>query len=46
MMVGQASSGSVVVDSLLTVTTIVGFSNCSMFCCALLCVKSIFAQSS
>ena len=28
----------VVVDSLLTVTPIVGFCNCSMFCCALLCV--------
>ena len=46
MMLGQASSGSVVVDSLLTVASIVGFSNCSMFWCALLCVHSRFAQSS
>ena len=30
--------GSVVVDSLLTVSPIVVFSNCSMFCCALFCV--------
>ena len=30
--------GSVVVDSLLIVIPIVGFCNCSMFCCALLCV--------
>ena len=37
------SSGSVVVDSLLIVTPIVGFSNCSMFCCELLCVHSSFA---
>ena len=36
----------VVVDSLLTVTPIVGFSNCSMFCCALLCVHSSFANIS
>ena len=35
--------GSVVVDSLLIVTPIVGFCNCSMFCCALLCVHSNFA---
>ena len=27
-----------VVDSMLIVTLIVGFCNCSMFCCALLCV--------
>ena len=33
----------VVVDSLLSVTSIVGFCNCSMFCCALLCVHSSFA---
>ena len=36
-------SGSVVVDSLLIVTPIVGFCNCSMFCCALLCVHYSFA---
>ena len=30
-------------DSLLLVTPIVGFCNCSMFCCALLCVHSSFA---
>ena len=35
--------GSVVVDSLLIVTPIVGFYNCFMFCCALLCVNSSFA---
>ena len=34
---------SVVVDSLLIVTPIVGFCNCFMFCCALLCVNSSFA---
>ena len=34
---------SVVVDSLLIVTPIVGFCNCSMFCFALLCVRSRFA---
>ena len=33
----------VVVDSLLIVTPIVGFCNCFMFCCALLCVPSCFA---
>ena len=32
-----------VVDSLLIVTPIVGFCNCSMFCCALLCIHSSFA---
>ena len=32
-----------VVDSLLIVTPIVGFCNCSMFCCALLCIISSFA---
>ena len=32
--------GSVVVDSLLIVTPIVGFWNCSMFYCALLCFHS------
>ena len=31
---------SVVVDSLLIFTSIVGFCNCSMFCCQLLCVHS------
>ena len=35
--------GSVVVDLLLFVTPIEGFCNCSMFCCALLCVHSSFA---
>ena len=35
--------GSVVVDLLLIVTPIVGFCNCSMFCCKLLCVHSSFA---
>ena len=35
--------GSVVVDSLLIVAPIVGFYNCSMFCCALLCVHFSFA---
>ena len=33
----------VVVYSLLIVTHIVGLCNCSMFCCALLCVHSSFA---
>ena len=32
-----------VVDSLLIVTPIVGFCNCSMFCCACLCIHSSFA---
>ena len=32
-----------VVDSLLIVTPIVGFCNCSMFCCAFLCIHSSFA---
>ena len=32
-----------VVDSLLIVTPSVGFCNCSMFCCALLCVHCSFA---
>ena len=31
----RSKAGSVVVDSLLIVTPIVGFSDCSMFCCAL-----------
>ena len=35
--------GSVGVDSLLIVAPIVGFCNCSMFCCSLLCVHSSFA---
>ena len=39
----QAGGGSVVVDTLLIVTPIVGFCNCSMFCCELLCVHSSFA---
>ena len=38
-----AGGGYVVVDSMLIVTTIVGFCNCSMFCCALLYVHSGFA---
>ena len=33
---------SSVVDSLLIVTPIMGFCNCSMFCCALLYVHSSF----
>ena len=35
--------GCVVVDSLLIVTPIVGFCNCSMFCCEILCVHSSYA---
>ena len=35
--------GSVVVDSFLIVTPIVGFCHCSTFCCVLLCVHSSFA---
>ena len=35
--------GSVVVDSLLIVASIVGFCACSMSCCTLLCVLSSFA---
>ena len=31
------------VDSVLMVTLIVGFCNCSIFCCAILCVHSSFA---
>ena len=38
-----SGGGSVVVDSLLIVTPLVGFCNCSMFCCALLCVHFSFA---
>ena len=38
--------GSVVVDSLLIVSSIVGFCICSMFCCALLYVYSSFAKES
>ena len=34
---------SVVVDSLLIVTPIVGLCKCSMFCCKLTCVHSSFA---
>ena len=41
--INTSKSGSVVVDSLLIVTPIVGFCNCSMFCCALLRVHSSFA---
>ena len=37
------SKAAVVVDSLLIVTPIAGFCNCSMICCALLCVHSSFA---
>ena len=36
-------SGVVAIDSSLIVTPIVGFYNCSMFWCALLCVHSSFA---
>ena len=32
-----------IVELLLIVTLIVGVCNCSMFCCALLCVHSSFA---
>ena len=35
--------GSVVIDTLLIATLIVGFCNWSMFCCALLCVHSSFS---
>ena len=35
--------GSAVVDPLLSVTPIEGFRGCSLFCCALLCVRSSFA---
>ena len=35
--------GSVVVDSLFIVTSIVRFCDCSIFCCALLCDHSSFA---
>ena len=38
-----SGGGSVVVDSLLIGTPIVGFCKCSMFCCALLCVHSSFS---
>ena len=34
---------TVVVNSLLIIAPIVGFCNCSMFCCALLCAHSSFA---
>ena len=37
------SKYSVVVDSLLIVTLIVGFCDCSMFCCMLLYVHSSFS---
>ena len=39
----KESGGSFTVDSLLIVTPIVGLCNCSMFCCALLCVHFSFA---
>ena len=39
----RKGGGSVVVDSLWIVTPIVGFCNCSRFCCAFLCVHSSFA---
>ena len=39
----KALRGSVVVDLLLIVTHILGFCNCSMFCCAVLSVHSSFA---
>ena len=38
-----AARSKAVVLLLLIVTSIVGFCNCSMFCCALLCVHSSFA---
>ena len=41
--VALAAVRSVIVDSLLIVTPIVVFCNCSMFCCALLSVHSSFA---
>ena len=43
MLSSHGGCGSVVVDSLLIVTPIVGFCNCSMFCCALVYVHSSFA---
>ena len=36
------NGGSVVIDTVLIVTPIVDFSNCSMFCCALLYVHFSF----
>ena len=39
----RSNSGSVVVASMLIVARIVGFCNCSIFCCALLYVHSSFA---
>ena len=39
----EGSESVVVVDTLLIVTSIVGFCNCSMFCCVLLYVHSSFA---
>ena len=41
--VRSIGGGFVVVDSLLIVTPIVGFFNCSRFCRVLLCVHSSFA---
>ena len=38
-----AAGGSVVVDSLLIITPIMGVCYCSMFCCTLLYVHSSFA---
>ena len=37
--VGSKGDGSVVVNSLMFVASIVGFCNCFVFCCALLCVQ-------
>ena len=44
--IAKDSGGSVVVDSLLIVTPIVGFCNCSMFSSALLNVSILVLQSS
>ena len=42
-LVALAAVRSKAVDLLLIVTPIVGFFNCSMVCCALLCVHSSFS---
>ena len=39
-----SGGSSVAVDSWLIVTPRMGFCNCSMFCCSLLCVHSSFAM--
>ena len=44
MALAAARSKVVVLLLLLIVTPIVGFCNCSMFCCALFCVHSSFAN--